>query len=242
MRCSSSAFGDVRGEQRLARGARQLDRIPRHPAATAREHEAAQAGLDLAQVPLGGARGRGLIGARDQQQTPRRRGSLAIRKHCDRDGSPARARRAPRPRARARASPRPSATAGERARRSCSRPPAARATAPAPVRATPRGPSSSRARTARRKSAAADSEARSGARTRSTSDAIIVASSRRIDALGSVSARMCSAPTTLSATRSGMLVTPSPCGAAHAPPPASVPRPPASRPTRRSPRGSPRAP
>ena len=70
---------------------------------------------------------------------------------------------------------------------------------------------SSRARIARRKSAAADSDARSGARTRSTSEAIIVASSRRIDALGSVFARMCSAPTTLSATRSGIVVTPSPC-------------------------------
>ncbi len=63
---------------------------------------------------------------------------------------------------------------------------------------------SSRLSTARRKSAAADSETRSGARTRSTSEAIIVASSRCIDALGSVFARMCSAPTTVSATRRGM--------------------------------------
>ncbi len=74
---------------------------------------------------------------------------------------------------------------------------------------------SSRASTARRKSAAADSEARSGARTRSTSEAIIVASSRRIESGCSSAppafARMCSAPTTVSATRSGMLVTPSPC-------------------------------
>ena len=69
---------------------------------------------------------------------------------------------------------------------------------------------SSRRRIARRKSAEAVSETRSGALTRSTSEAIIVSSSLRIEALGSALTRMCSVPTTVSATRSGALLTPSP--------------------------------
>ena len=45
---------------------------------------------------------------------------------------------------------------------------------------------------------------------RSTSEAIIVTSRRCMDALGLARARMCSVPTTVSATRSGRLVTPLP--------------------------------
>jgi hypothetical protein len=88
---------------------------------------------------------------------------------------------------------------------SCTSMPSSRAPARSSSRAV-----SSRASTARRKSAAAVSETRSGALTRSTSEAIIVTSSLRIGALGSVFARMCSVPTTVSATRSGVLLTPWP--------------------------------
>ena len=88
---------------------------------------------------------------------------------------------------------------------------------------------------------AAVSETRSGARTRSTSEAIIVSSSRRIGALGSLLARMCSVPTTLSATRRARSRRRRPGTAASAPRRASGPRPPASRPRRRSRPGSRRA-
>ena len=145
---------------------------------------------------------RRLLAAGHEQQDFGARGALALGQGGDRAARDARAPRSATARTRAR---QPSSVgAWGRARATIMLAPSATSSESSRARASSSSRSvSSRASSARRKSAAAVSAARSGARTRSTSEAIIVTSSRRIEALGSVRARMCSEPTTASATRSG---------------------------------------
>ena len=176
------ALDDVRREQRLVAGAVQVDRVARDAAAADREREAAEVRLQLAQHRRGDAPAGLAVGVRREHDDLV---AVAVaRGGGDRARGRSSAPRARRARAGARASRRRPACARARARRSRCRRGRARCRAPCRARRDRRGRRSRARSTACRNSAAAASEARSGPRTRSTSEATSVVTKRSSDGSG----------------------------------------------------------
>ena len=170
------ALGHVGRQQRLGAGAVQVDRVRRGPAAPERERVAGERALQLAQDGLGGARGGRVVGAGQEDHDLGAHGLGARRQHGGGAGQTARAPRSATPRTRWR---QPSSVGTcECARATTMLAPSTRSRPSSPAR--PRmssRPEMSRSSSACRKPASACSDARSGARRRSTSEAIRVVTS-----------------------------------------------------------------
>ena len=185
MATSSAAVGDVGGQQRLVAGAVEVDRIVGDAAVADREREAVDGGVQLARDPLGDAAQAASSAVGQQHDDVVLRVAAAVEHGGERAGSAGAGGALGARRARGRASRRRRARSGARGRRPRRRP-SARSAPSSEARATmsPRSVTL-RAKSALRKAACAASEARSGARRRSTSLAIIVVAIRRIAADGS---------------------------------------------------------